>query len=100
MRRAAQKLSQQDDDGDGVANEVDQCPNTPAGESVDAQGCAESERDNDGDGVANDVDQCPNTPAGESVGCSWAAPSLNGTTTAMALRTMPTSARIRRQESR
>ena len=41
---------------------LDQCPNTPAGESVDAQGCAQAERDDDGDGVANDIDQCPNTP--------------------------------------
>ena len=55
--------SQVDDDGDAVANDdADQCPNTPAGESVDAQGCAQAERDDDGDGVANDIDQCPNTP--------------------------------------
>ena len=36
---AAESLK--DDDGDGVANDaIDQCPDhTPAGESVDAQGC-------------------------------------------------------------
>ena len=55
-------------DGDGVANDVDQCPNTPAGESVGSDGCSEGQKDDDGDGVANDVDQCPNTPVGESVG--------------------------------
>ena len=33
-----------DTDGDGVANDIDVCPNTPAGESVDVQGCAPSEQ--------------------------------------------------------
>ena len=61
---------------------------------------AEPERDDDGDGVANDADQCPNTPAGESVNAQGCAQSLNGTMTSMALRTMLTSVRIRRQESR
>ena len=51
------------------------CPNTPAGESVDAQGCAQSEKDDDGDGVANDIDVCSNTPAGESVDAQGCAPS-------------------------
>ncbi len=62
-----------DDDNDGVPNSADQCPNTPAGESVDANGCSQSQLDDDNDGVTNDIDQCPNTPAGETVdanGCS------------------------------
>ena len=62
-----------DDDGDGVTNNIDQCPNTPTGEAVDNQGCAESQKDDDSDGVANTTDQCPDTPAGETVdeaGCS------------------------------
>ncbi len=62
-----------DADGDGVGDGADQCPNTPAGESVNAVGCSDSQLDDDGDAVTNDVDQCPNTPAGESVnavGCS------------------------------
>ena len=62
-----------DDDGDGVANDSDSCPNTPAGESVDSNGCSESQRDDDNDGVANGTDLCPDTPAGETVdseGCS------------------------------
>ena len=54
---------------------VDECSNTPAGESVDAQGCAQSQKDDDGDGVANDVDECSNTPAGESVDAQGCAPS-------------------------
>ncbi len=48
-----------DSDGDGVADCVDACPTTPAGEPVDALGCAPSERDDDSDGVLNGVDNCP-----------------------------------------
>lgn len=47
-----------DDDGDGVLNSVDQCPNTPAGADVDSRGCP---RDDDGDGVYNYQDDCPGT---------------------------------------
>gem|GEM_PF-1871422 len=32
-----------DADGDGVTDSVDQCPNTPSGEAVDANGCAASQ---------------------------------------------------------
>ncbi|MGB1660121.1 MAG: hypothetical protein ACPHHS_06460, partial [Candidatus Poseidoniaceae archaeon] len=39
-----------DSDFDGVANEVDQCPSSPAGAIVDQYGCAASQRDTDGDG--------------------------------------------------
>ena len=34
-----------DDDGDGVANDADLCPDTPIGETVDAEGCSASQRD-------------------------------------------------------
>ncbi len=54
-----------DDDGDGVVNSKDQCPNTPAGAEVDSRGCAA--KDSDGDGVVDAKDQCPNTPAGARV---------------------------------
>lgn len=54
----------QDADNDGVNDERDQCPNTPAGAQVDANGC---ELDSDNDGVANSRDDCPNTPAGAEV---------------------------------
>lgn len=47
-----------DADADGVTDAGDQCPGTPAGQTVDAAGCAESQRDADGDGVANGVDNC------------------------------------------
>jgi len=53
-----------DDDNDGVPNDLDQCPNTPAGVKVDAKGC---ELDSDGDGVVDSLDKCPNTPEGVKV---------------------------------
>jgi surface protein len=62
-----------DIDGDGVANDLDTCPNTPKGEAVDSNGCSDSQKDTDNDGVNDDVDTCPNTPTGETVdanGCS------------------------------
>jgi len=56
-----------DQDGDGVPDGSDLCPLTPAGEIVDANGCAASQLDSDGDGVTDDLDLCPDTPAGEPV---------------------------------
>lgn len=58
-----------DSDGDGVSDQDDRCPNTPAGAKVDMYGC---ELDSDGDGVVDSKDQCPNTRAGavvDEVGC-------------------------------
>jgi OOP family OmpA-OmpF porin len=58
-----------DSDGDGVPDDRDRCPGTPAGAKVDANGC---EFDSDGDGVVDRLDQCPDTPKGtpvNSVGC-------------------------------
>ncbi len=49
-----------DDDGDGVLNNVDQCPGTPPGDVVDANGCSSNQLDADGDGVSDAEDQCPN----------------------------------------
>ena len=60
-----------DSDGDGVNDDNDQCPGTPAGTAVDANGCP-LPQDDDGDGVTNDADKCPNTPAGarvDATGC-------------------------------
>lgn len=53
-----------DSDGDGAADAMDRCPNTPAGTRVGTDGC---EIDSDGDGVADSLDQCANTPRGTSV---------------------------------
>ncbi len=60
-----------DSDGDGVVDEVDQCPNTPRGITVDARGCPP---DSDGDGVPDYLDRCPGTPPGVAVdksGCPF-----------------------------
>jgi bacillopeptidase F len=50
-----------DSDGDGVADADDSCPGTPAGSTVDANGCPVAPPDADGDGVADDADNCPTT---------------------------------------
>jgi len=58
-----------DSDGDGVTDDMDQCPGTPPGAIVDARGC---ELDSDGDGVVDRLDECPGTPKGvevDEVGC-------------------------------
>ncbi|MFL0795898.1 MAG: PHB depolymerase family esterase [Cellvibrionaceae bacterium] len=57
-----------DSDGDGVLDGQDQCPNTPAGTTVDSTGCeVTTDPDSDNDGVVDSQDQCPNTPAGTTV---------------------------------
>ena len=48
-----------DTDGDGVNDDVDQCPGTAAGVVVDASGC-EIVVDSDGDGIPDVDDDCPN----------------------------------------
>ncbi len=53
-----------DSDGDGVPDNLDKCPNTPAGVAVDKNGCP---LDSDGDGVPDYLDKCPDTPAGVQV---------------------------------
>ncbi|MFL0797801.1 MAG: PHB depolymerase family esterase [Cellvibrionaceae bacterium] len=62
-----------DSDSDGVFDQFDLCPNTPAGTSVDSEGCPIVNNDSDNDGVTDDIDQCPNTPPGDTVnaiGCT------------------------------
>ncbi len=53
-----------DSDLDTVIDTMDKCPGTPAGVSVDAQGCPV---DSDKDGLADYRDKCPGTPAGVAV---------------------------------
>ncbi len=71
-----------DSDMDGVVDKSDLCPNTPAGDAVDANGCS-LPKDSDGDGVTNDKDKCPNTPAGTKVdatGCPFGDADKDGVT--------------------
>ncbi len=56
-----------DADQDGVADDVDSCPNTPVNELVNANGCSDSQLDSDMDGVSDAYDLCPNTAIGIEV---------------------------------
>lgn len=47
-----------DSDKDGVYDDADKCPGTPAGAPVDSVGCP---LDSDGDGVYDYLDKCPGT---------------------------------------
>jgi OOP family OmpA-OmpF porin len=70
-----------DADGDGVVDAKDQCPNTPKGVAVDANGCP---KDSDGDGVPDYKDDCPGTRKGALVntfGCEIADDITINTTT-------------------
>ncbi len=53
-------MDDEDQDGDGVSDMTDLCPNTPAGVAVDAHGCPV---DGDGDGVPDYLDLEPNSAA-------------------------------------
>lgn len=53
-----------DTDGDGVFDYLDKCPKTPYGTKVDTRGCP---LDSDGDGVYDGIDKCPGTPLNTSV---------------------------------
>lgn len=77
-----------DSDGDGVTDDADRCPGTPAGAAVGADGCPPPvveeelapieeepvpEPDADSDGIPDSLDRCPGTAVGEEVdseGCS------------------------------
>jgi OmpA-OmpF porin, OOP family len=64
-----------DSDGDGILNNRDRCPDTPAGAQVDGRGCP---RDTDGDGVPDGVDRCASTVAGASVDASGCTHDSDG----------------------
>ena len=56
-----------DTDNDGVPDDDDICPDTPAGDAVDANGCSDAQLDTDNDGVSDADDNCPGTVIPESV---------------------------------
>jgi OOP family OmpA-OmpF porin len=60
-----------------VTDEADACPDTPAGERVDAKGCP-LPKDADGDGVVDPSDKCPDTPKGTKVDATGCAPDSDG----------------------
>ncbi len=69
---AQQPVDLPDSDGDGVPDDIDLCPATMAGATVDQYGC---EMDSDGDGVADSKDRCPNTPKGTKVDARGCPPA-------------------------
>ncbi len=65
-------IAQPDLDGDGIPDNVDQCPAVAEDKDGDADndGCPESDKDTDGDGVVDRLDACVNTPGpAEYDGC-------------------------------
>lgn len=62
-----------DSDKDGVYDYLDNCPGTPVGVKVDAKGCP---LDSDGDGVYDYLDKCPGTPKGVKVDQDGCAPKV------------------------
>jgi OOP family OmpA-OmpF porin len=69
-----------DSDGDGVADKLDKCPNTPAGIKVDGSGCP---LDVDGDGVPDSKDACPTVKGTAALnGC----PEMSGAGSAIAIQ--------------
>lgn len=64
-----------DTDDDSIPDVFDACPNTPLGETADADGCSCSQRDTDNDGVHDCDDVCPATSTGaitDDDGCTCA----------------------------
>ncbi|MBN1927042.1 MAG: OmpA family protein [Prolixibacteraceae bacterium] len=57
-------LRQPDSDGDGITDNIDECPDTPIGALVNLKGCPS---DSDEDGVFDGIDQCAETPRGAPV---------------------------------
>lgn len=66
-----------DTDGDGVTDDIDQCPNVAG--PAENHGCPWG--DADGDGVTDNLDKCPNTPGpAENDGCPWPDTDGDGVT--------------------
>jgi outer membrane protein OmpA-like peptidoglycan-associated protein len=53
-----------DSDGDNIPDGIDRCPDTPAGVLVDPRGCP---KDSDEDGIPDGLDRCSDTPRGATV---------------------------------
>ena len=71
-----------DNDQDGVTDDQDKCPNSPAKSKVDAKGCPDLspapivDADKDQDGVLDSVDKCLTTPKGSIVDKTGCTPAL------------------------
>ena len=51
-----------DNDGDGICNDTDGCPDDPSKTTPGACGCGTADTDTDSDGTADCVDGCPDDP--------------------------------------
>ncbi|KAG1652865.1 Oxygen-independent coproporphyrinogen-III oxidase-like protein YggW [Nymphon striatum] len=65
-----------DADNDGVIDSKDNCPNSPAGQEVNIEGCPNI-ADADKDGVADANDLCPASEAGSTVNSFGCTPTEN-----------------------
>lgn len=54
--QAVAALASLDDDGDGVADSADLCPDTAAGNPADTAGCSDFQKDTDGDGLSDGLE--------------------------------------------
>jgi OOP family OmpA-OmpF porin len=56
------RLPRSDNDGDGIPDALDKCPNDPEDKDgfQDEDGCPDP--DNDHDGIPDNLDKCPNEP--------------------------------------
>ena len=71
----AATVAMSDTDNDGIVDQADRCPDTPAGVATNASGCAP---DTDKDSIPDYLDQCPGTPMGAAInaaGC-WIVSDL------------------------
>ena len=67
-----------DYDGDGIADDEDDCDDSRPDEEIDEFGCP-LPADSDEDGVLDEDDDCPNTQSGESVDASGCSASQRDT---------------------
>jgi outer membrane protein OmpA-like peptidoglycan-associated protein len=85
-RKVDARGCEMDGDRDGVIDGLDRCPTTPPGRKVDTSGC---EMDADGDGVVDGLDRCPTTPPGRKVDAYGCEPDADGDGVADALDQCP-----------
>jgi len=78
---------EEDEDTDGVMNGFDNCADTVAGRTVDANGCSDWQLDADSDGTWDAEDNCPDTGESdteiEADGCSHEQRLAAGDTSAL-----------------
>ena len=64
-----------DQDQDGVLDQVDECSDTQWGHYVNEDGCSDAQIDSDNDGVSDALDLCNGTPGGSTVSARGCFPT-------------------------